>query len=56
MYLVVCSRLDILHVINVVSKYITDPIEEHWNAVTWIVGILVGSCDLEILFDRERVC
>ena len=33
MYLMVCTRLDISHVVSVVSRYMADPSKEQWNAV-----------------------
>ncbi len=33
MYAMVCTRPDILHAISVVSRYITYPGKEHWQAV-----------------------
>ena len=33
MYAMVCTRLDIAHVMGVVSMYMIHPIIEHWNAI-----------------------
>ena len=40
MYAMVCTRLDIAHVVGVVSRYMSHPIIEHWNAVKWILRYL----------------
>ena len=53
MYLMVCTRLDISHVVSVVSRYMVDPGKEHWNAVKWIFRYLKGTCDFGILFDQR---
>ena len=33
MYAMICTRPDITHVVSVVSKFMTNPGKEHWNAV-----------------------
>ena len=33
MYVIVCTRPDITHTIGVVSRYLSNPGKEHWNAV-----------------------
>ena len=53
MYLMVCTRPDISHVVSVVSRYMADPGKEHWNAVKWIFRYLTGTHDFGILFDQR---
>ena len=53
MYLMLCTRLDISHVVSVVSRYMVDPGKEHWNAVKWIFRYLTGTRDFSILFDQR---
>ena len=43
MYAMVCTRLDISHAVGVVSRYMSHPGIEHWNAVKWILGYLRGT-------------
>ena len=43
MYAMVCTRLDISHVVGVVSKYMSHPGIEHWNVVKWILRYLRGT-------------
>ena len=43
MYVTVCSRLDIAHVVGVVSRYMSHPGIEHWNAVKWVIRYLRGT-------------
>lgn len=33
MYDMVCTRPDSAHLVSAVSKYMTNPIKEHWKAV-----------------------
>ena len=37
MYAMVCTRPDISHVVGVVSNYMKNPGNEHWNAVKWVL-------------------
>ena len=43
MYVMVCTRPNISHVVGVVSRYISHPRIEHWNAVKWILKYLRGT-------------
>ena len=43
MYAMVCTRLDISHVVGVISRYMSHPRIEHWNAVKWILIYLRGT-------------
>ena len=40
MYVMVCTRLDISHVVGVVSRFLTNPGKAHWEAVKWIFRYL----------------
>jgi hypothetical protein len=50
MYTMVCIRSDITHAIGVVSKYMSNPIVEHWNAVKWILNYLRGTSNKFLCF------
>ena len=43
MYAMVCIKLDIAHAVRVVSRYMSHPGIEHWNAVKWILRYLRGT-------------
>ena len=43
MYDMVCTRPDIAHVVGVISKYMSHPGIEHWNAIKWILRYLRGT-------------
>ena len=43
MYAMVCTRPDIAHIVGVISRYMSHPGIEHWNAVKWILGYLRGT-------------
>jgi ATP-binding cassette subfamily B (MDR/TAP) protein 1 len=40
MYSMVCTRPDIAYEVGVVSRFMTNPGEAHWNAVKWILRYL----------------
>ena len=37
MYAMVYTRPDIAHALGVVSRYMNNPVKEHWKAVQWIL-------------------
>ena len=43
MYAMVCTRLDIAHVVGVVSRDMSHLGIEHWNAIKWILRYLRGT-------------
>lgn len=43
MYAMVCTRPDIAHAVGVISRYMSNPGIEHWNAVKWILKYLRGT-------------
>jgi hypothetical protein len=43
MYLMVCTRPDIAHVVGVVRRYMNNPSKEHWEEVKWILKYLRGT-------------
>ena len=45
MYAMMCTRPDIAHAIGVVSRFMSRPGKQHWEAVKWILRYLKGSSD-----------
>ena len=43
MYVMVSTRPNIAHAVGVVSRYMSHPSIEHWNAVKWILRYLRGT-------------
>ena len=43
MYAMVCTRLDIAHVVGVISRCMSHLGIEHWNVVKWILRYLRGT-------------
>ncbi len=56
MYAMVCTRPDIAHAVGVVSRYMSDPGQEHWRAVKWILRYLKGTRDLGLCYGGPDVC
>ena len=50
MYAMVCTRLDIAHAVGVMSRYMSRPGKQHWEAVKWILRYLRGSTDACLYF------
>jgi hypothetical protein len=50
MYAMICTRPNIAHVVGVVSRYISNPGKQHWEAVKWILRYLKGASDKSICF------
>jgi hypothetical protein len=50
MYAMVCTRPDIAHAMGVVSRYMSNPGKQHWEAVKWILRYLRGTLDMSLCF------
>jgi len=50
MYAMVYTRLDIAHAVGVVSRYMSNPGKQHWEAVKWIMRYLKGSSETCLTF------
>ena len=56
MYAMICTRPDIAHAVSTVSRFLSNPGKEHWNAVKWIMRYLRGTYNLKLSFgDKEPV-
>ena len=50
MYAMVCTRSDIAHAVGVVSRFLSNPGKEHWEAVKWILRYLRGTSRMCLCF------
>ena len=50
MYAMVCTRPDISYAVSLVSRFMSNPGEEHWKAVKWVLRYLVGSVEIGLCF------
>ena len=55
MYAIVCTRPDLSQVVSMVSRYMHDPEEGHWEAVKWILRYIKGTIDIGLVFKKD-VC
>ena len=54
MYAMVCTRPDITHAVGVVSRFLTNPGKEHWEAVKWILRYLRGTSKVCLCFGSGK--
>ena len=50
MYAMVCTRPNIAHVVGVVSRYMSNPGKQHWEAVKWILRYLKCTLSTSLCF------
>ena len=43
MYVMVCTKLGIAHVVGIVSRFLSNPSKGHWEVVKWILQYLRGT-------------
>jgi len=55
MYTMVCTRLDISHAVGVVSRYMSNPSKQHWEAVKWILRYLRGMTEKCLTFRKDEL-
>ena len=53
-YVMVCTRPDLVHIVSVVSKFLSNPGIMHWDAVKWIFRYLKGHTDYGIMFNKQQ--
>ena len=53
MYTMICTRPNIAHAVGVVSRFLSNPDEEHWNTVKWILRYLRGTTKRCLCFGNE---
>ena len=54
MYAMVCTRPDIAYAVGTVSRFLSNPGREHWNAVKWILRYLRGTSKLVLSFGNSK--
>ena len=55
MYAMVCTRPNIAHAVGVVSRFLSNPGREHWNAIKWIMRYLQGTSKLSLSFGSGKL-
>ena len=56
MYAMVWTRPDIAHAVGVVSRFMENPGNEHWQAVKWILRYLRGTSTHALCFGGTDIC
>ena len=54
MYAMICTRPDITHVVGTISRFLSNPGREHWNAEKWILRYLHGVVDMRLCFGGDK--
>jgi hypothetical protein len=54
MYFSVCSRPDISQAVGVLSRYMSAPTVEHWQAAKGVLRYLAGTVDVGLLYSRSK--
>ena len=54
MYAMVCPRPDIAHAVGCVSRFVSNPGREHWNAVKWIMRYLRGTSNMKLCYGSDK--
>ncbi len=55
MYAMVCTRPDISHAMGVVSRYMSNPGKQHWEAMKWILRYLRGTTEKCLTFRKNEL-
>ncbi|GKA35500.1 hypothetical protein Tco_0721991 [Tanacetum coccineum] len=53
MFVMICTRPDIAHAVGVVSRYMTEPDREHWEAVKRILRYIKGTSDVALCYGES---
>ncbi|XP_073133671.1 secreted RxLR effector protein 161-like [Henckelia pumila] len=53
MYGMVCSRPDLAYDMSVASRFMANPLIEHWEALKWILRYLKGAVDIGLRFEKK---
>ena len=54
MYVMACTRPDIAHAVEVVSRFLSNPGKEHWVTVKWILKHLRGTPKTWLCFGTNK--
>nr|KYP43328.1 Retrovirus-related Pol polyprotein from transposon TNT 1-94 [Cajanus cajan] len=54
MYAMVCTRPNIADVVGTVSRFLSNPGREYWNAVKWFMRYLHGTVDMKLCFGGDK--
>jgi len=55
MYAMVCTRPDLSKAVSMVSRYMHDLGQGHWEAVNWILWYIKGTIDVGLVFEKDSI-
>ena len=55
MYVTVCTRLNLLQAVSMISRYMLDLERDHWKAVKWILRYIKGTIDVGLVFKKDVI-
>ena len=55
MYVMVCTRPDIIYAVSVMNRFMSRPGKQNWEAVKWILRYLRGSSNKYLCFTGESL-
>ncbi|XP_073152137.1 secreted RxLR effector protein 161-like [Henckelia pumila] len=54
MYMIVSTRPDISYALGLVSRFMSKPSREHWQAVRWLLRYLKGTTKLKLKYSKSN--
>lgn len=52
MYGMIGKRPDLAYAVGLMSRFMSNPLKEHWNAVKWILRYIKGSTEMCLTFKK----
>ena len=53
MYTMVVTRLDLAYAVGLISRFMSKPLKEHWQAVKWVLWYIKGTVDTRLCFKKK---
>ena len=55
MYAMDCTRPDLAYAVSTVSRFMSNPGKQRWEAVKWVLRYLQGTAILGLVFQRLKM-
>ncbi|KAG7532793.1 Reverse transcriptase RNA-dependent DNA polymerase [Arabidopsis thaliana x Arabidopsis arenosa] len=53
MYAMIGTRPDLAYPVGVISRFMSNPIKEHWLAVKWVLRYIKGTLDIKLCYQKN---
>lgn len=53
MYAMVGTRLDLAYAVGLISRFMTNPLKEHWQAVKWVLRYIKGTVSTRLCYKKK---